>query len=246
MNRKIAYIMNVMVFFIALQTNAQTVDEILAKAVKAWGGRQNMAVIKTSHAIVKTVVHGDLREITMESQAWRKRPDRVRFETTINMENEKKTVVQVYDGKNALTINSLKGDTKARIMDETESKYLLRMRDMEGPLVDYKSKGHKVELIGKEDVDGQEAYKLRFTYKNGDECFFYLDCSSLLIIKMSETQAANGQEYQLDFYLHDYRTVNGIKVPFQQTADRNDKPFMDTTIEKLEYNIVVDDNLFQL
>ena len=41
--------------------------------------------------------------------------------------------------------------------------------DLEGPLVDYAKKGHKVEYLGTEDVDGTAAHKLRVTYATGNE-----------------------------------------------------------------------------
>ena len=35
--------------------------------------------------------------------------------------------------------------------------------DIDGPLVDWKSKGHKVEYLGTEDMDGTQAHKLKVT-----------------------------------------------------------------------------------
>ena len=35
--------------------------------------------------------------------------------------------------------------------------------DAQGELIDYAAKGHKVELIGKEDVEGTECFKLKVT-----------------------------------------------------------------------------------
>ena len=39
--------------------------------------------------------------------------------------------------------------------------------DTQGSLVDYKAKGHSVEYLGKEDVEGTEAHKLKLTHKSG-------------------------------------------------------------------------------
>ena len=44
---------------------------------------------------------------------------------------------------------------------------------MEGPLVDYRRKGHKVELLGKEKVEGVDAYKLKLTLKGGEVKYIY-------------------------------------------------------------------------
>ena len=40
--------------------------------------------------------------------------------------------------------------------------------DIDGPLVDYKTKGNIIEFVGKEAVEGKEAYHLKLTLKNGN------------------------------------------------------------------------------
>ena len=41
--------------------------------------------------------------------------------------------------------------------------------------MDYKAKGNTVELMGKEDVEGTPAYKLKVTKKSGNIEYDYLD-----------------------------------------------------------------------
>ena len=45
--------------------------------------------------------------------------------------------------------------------------------DMDGPLADYAAKGHKVEYLGSESVEGGPAHKLRVTYKNGNSAVMF-------------------------------------------------------------------------
>ena len=49
--------------------------------------------------------------------------------------------------------------------------------------MDYKAKGHTVELVGKEKVEGTDAYKLKVTLKNGDVRYIYLDAETYLEIR---------------------------------------------------------------
>jgi hypothetical protein len=52
--------------------------------------------------------------------------------------------------------------------------------DVDGPLIDYKEKGNKIELVGKEPVKGTDAYHLRLTRRAAmcSICFWMLIPSS--------------------------------------------------------------------
>ena len=68
-------------------------------------------------------------------------------------------------------------------MSADDKKDIEENADIDGPLVDYKSKGNKVELLGKDKLEGTDAYKLKATLKNGDVMTIYLDADSFLEIK---------------------------------------------------------------
>ena len=86
--------------------------------------------------------------------------------------------------------------------------------DVQGNLIDYAAKGHKVELLGKDDVDGVEAYKLKETLKSGKEETIYIDPETFLIIRDVTKQKANGQEVEQKTDLSNYQKLpEGIVVP---------------------------------
>ena len=47
------------------------------------------------------------------------------------------------------------GKKDPELMSADEAKEIEEMADIDGPLVDYKSKGHQVELLGKEKIEGR-------------------------------------------------------------------------------------------
>ena len=57
--------------------------------------------------------------------------------------------------------------------------------DMDGPLVDYAKKGHKVEYAGQESVEGSQAHMLKVTLKNGTITTMFLDADMYLNVKDS-------------------------------------------------------------
>jgi len=82
--------------------------------------------------------------------------------------------------------------------------------DIDGPLVDYKEKGHQVELVGKEDLEGTPAYKLKVTKKNGDTGYYWLDAETFLDLKASGKTNVNGQEIEGESWFGDYKETGGV------------------------------------
>ena len=56
-------------------------------------------------------------------------------------------------------------------------------RDIEGPLVDWRAKGHVVTLAGRETVDGKEAFKLEVKLKGGTTRYDYVDVATHQVVR---------------------------------------------------------------
>ena len=112
--------------------------------------------------------------------------------------------------------------------------------DVQGNLIDYAAKGHKVELLGKDDVDGVEAYKLKETLKSGKEETIYIDPQTFLIIRDVTKQKANGQETEVKTDLSNYQKLpEGIVVPMSIKL-----PFGELVITEVKVNSNVDPSIF--
>lgn len=113
--------------------------------------------------------------------------------------------------------------------------------DAHGALVDYKAKGHSVEYLGKEDVEGTATYKLRLTLKGGKVQTLYIDPETYYVIRSTIKQTVNGQEIEQTTDLSNYEKLpEGIVVPKTITL-----PFGDLIITKVEINGSVDENIFK-
>ncbi len=121
--------------------------------------------------------------------------------------------------------------------------------DCSGPLVDYAAKGHKAELIGREDVNGVSAYVVKLTLKSGSDITYYLDPNTYYIIRtkrkgggMRRGAGANPDaETIMEF--SDYRkTAEGYVFPYATTIVGMGAA---TNVEKVEVNKPVDPKLFK-
>ena len=166
---------------------AQSVDEIIAKNVQARGGSEKLKSVKTIKSTATMSMGPGMEAPGVLIQ---KRPDFARLEFTV----QGLTAVQAYDGKNGWQIMPFMGKKEPELMSADEAKETQEMADLDGPLIDYQSKGHRVEFEGKEKVEGTDAYKLKVTLKNGDVQTIYIDSDSFLEIKEVTKRTIRGTE----------------------------------------------------
>ncbi len=209
---------------------AQTADEIIAKNLTARGGKDKIKAVQTQRITGKMVMgQGMEAPVVMELA----RPNKLRMEFTI----QGMTGVQAYDGKSGWSVMPFMGKTDPEAMSADEIKQTEDQADMDGPLVDYKEKGHQVEYIGKEDVEGTPAYKLKVTKKNGDVVNVYIDAESYMIIKEAGKVNVRGQEIESETTFGDFKPVEGVIYPFAIESKPKGAPAgMAITVSKVEVN----------
>lgn len=94
--------------------------------------------------------------------------------------------------------------------------------DIAGPLVDYAAKGHRAELLGKEQVEGNTCYKIKLTTQAGNVIFFWIDLSSYLLVQSSAISI--DQEYAKSLISYsNYKEVEGIQFPHTFETNSNRK-----------------------
>ena len=219
---------------------AQSVDELVAKSIEARGGMEKLKSVQTVRATGKMEFGPGMEA---PGSMVNKRPDMVRIDFTV----QGLTAVQAYDGKSAWAIMPFMGKKDPEPMAADEAKDMEENADIDGPLVDYKAKGNQVELVGKENVEGTPAYKLKVTMKNGDVKYMYLDTDSGLEIKEEQKRMIRGSEQETETSLGDYRAVDGIMFPFAIESGVKGSPHKQKlTLDKIEINAPVDSASFKM
>lgn len=218
---------------------AQTVDEIIAKNVQARGGADKLRAIKSLRMTGKFSQGGFRATFVQEN----KRDDKVREEVIL----QGMAQVQAYDGHSAWQINPFGGRKDPELMSQDDAKSLVLDADLEGPLVDYKQKGHTAELLGHDPVEGTDCYKIKLTLKNGDVRYYYLDADSYLEIKFETQAKVRGTMQYNDTMLGDYEKVEGVYFPFSiETAETGTDEWARFNFEKIELNVALEDSRFAL
>jgi hypothetical protein len=131
-------------------------------------------------------------------------------------------------------------------MPAMQSAAMKEESEFDSPLLDYQSKGVKIALVGKETIDGRDAYHLKVTTKDGAVRDYYLDTSTGLEFQVDGPIEQNGQRATLSVSLSDYRDVDGVKMPFSLKQTLNGTPVADLRVSTIEINVPLDGSRFRL
>ena len=126
------------------------------------------------------------------------------------------TAIQAYDGHEAWQVQPFEGRKDPARMSADEAKAMALAADVAGPFVDYKAKGHAVEYLGSEDVDGTPAHKLRVRLKWGDESTYWIDPDTWMVIRELDRQTIRGAEQLTETDYGEYEKVAGVYVPMTE------------------------------
>jgi hypothetical protein len=229
----------VLVACVCAVAQAQTVDEILSKHYTALGGLDNLKALSSIKTTGKMVMGGGMEA---PFTSFNMRPNSARIDVTF----QGKAAVSAFDGKTAWMLNPFMGSSDAEVMPKEEADDFVEDADFDGPLVDYKDKGSAIDYVGKEDVEGSDAFKLKLTLKNGKIRFFFLDADSYLILKTTQKVSRNGQEIEVASLPGNYKKVGNVVQPYSVEQKANGKTALQMTIDTIEVNTKVDTSIFTM
>jgi len=215
----------------------QSVDEIVAATLKARGGVEALKGV----ASIKRSGHTTLSGASVPVTIWAKRPDRFRRE----MQLQGLLVILGYDGQTFWTSSG--GDLPAQRVSGPPAERAQEEAAFDTILLDYKAKGHKVDLLGTERLGKRDVYHLKVLKKNGKTEHYYLDTKTGLEARVVSTaEMPGGAKVEMAKEFSDYRPVKGILVPFVIRDFANDTLVSETTLDSVEINVPLEDSLFRM
>ena len=213
---------------------AQSVDVVVARAIQARGGIERIKHEHTQRLTGRISLPTGSGPLLVEM----KRPGMMREEVTLNGKSQIRTT----DGKVGWGVGTLREASTPQQVDDQELHNLAASADFEGPLVDYKEKGNRIELAGKEKVGKRMAYKLVISMKNGENRIDFIDSRTYLELKWQ----GRGSDNVFESYFRDYRRVKGLMYAFEIDSGMLGQPAnQKIVIEKVDVNPPLDDARFQ-
>lgn len=158
----------------------------------------------------------------------------------------------VFDGQVLWSINMM--TQKAEKSDqETTDNIKREMGDFPDPFLNYQAKGYTAELLGTEEIDGAECYKIKLTKKplivDGQEVdnvsFYYFDMDNFVPIAVqSEIKAGPAKGQMSEVKMSDYQEVSGYYFPFSMIQGLKGQEGQAITFNQIEVNPQVDEAEF--
>ncbi len=157
-----------------------------------------------------------------------------------------KTAIQVYDGTKGWKLRPFLNRREVEPFTADELKTAAMQSDLDGSLVDYAAKGTMVALEGTDKVEGNDAYRLKLTFKNGSVQHLWIDAKTFLEAKIDGTpRRLDGKSHTVEVYYRDFRPVSGLMMPFVlETKVQGVKQTEKILVEKATVNPAVEDSRF--
>ncbi|RLD60750.1 MAG: hypothetical protein DRJ05_04065 [Bacteroidetes bacterium] len=216
---------------------AQSLQEILETHFEATGMEKSL-----THESME--ITGKAVQMGMETpfKIVQKRPDLFRMEVEI----QGATMIQAYDGKTGWMTAPWTGSIDPIELSGMELDGMKMQADFDGMLYKYVEKGYTAELIGTDDMEGTEVYKLKFTDENGSVFYQFIDADSYILLKTTSIMKQGDSEIESETFYGNYKDMDGIIVPFSIESKMNGQTQSQVTIETINYDMDVDETSFAM
>ncbi len=203
-------------------------DKIIEKTIETMGGKEKLMTVKT----IKKMGFGEQQGVKYPVNYYAVHNISERSDFSFNG----LTGYQIITKDSGFNFSPFGGMAEPERMTDADVKLATDEYDLESPIVNYQAKGHTIELMENEDIDGVDAIQLRVNLKNGKTIFYFIDPDTYYIIRTTAKGVSNGQEFSnTSNYYNFKKTKEGILFPF--TVDN-------ITYDNIELNIPLDDKLF--
>lgn len=230
----IASIVAVMVLAIPARAGIEKTQKVVRRYTRAIGG-ERLADVETVRVTGFLTMMGFEAPFTITM----KRPDRSRMD--VDMLG--RTIVQAFDGENAWWINPLAGVHEPAEMPEDFASQLKRWTALESPLLDYRRKNNRVDVVGPAE-DG--TLQVRVRRPGGEIIDMFLDTDTWLEVRRSYEQPRRGKMRHVDTYFDDYTETDGVMTPgtIRGVDIRGSKYVM--SINNWQFDAPIDDDAFAM
>ena len=222
--------------FAVLSARAQTAGEIVQKYANAMGGLENFNKIKTITMSGTVATQGMNLPITIQiinGKAMRS-----------DVEVMGQSVTNAYKDGKGWKINPFAGAASATDATATELSDMKNQSFLANQLMDYKSRGSKVELEGQEDINGSKAYKIKLTDSDNKVTIYDIDPTTFLAVKVVGKRDIMGQETEIETYLTEPKEFGGVKFNTAITQKIGGQTFQEIHLDKFEVNVPIDEKIF--
>lgn len=218
-----------------------TVEELYTRVLAASGGETNWR--KLNSRVTTSVSDLEQQGVKAEATSWSKAPNFSATETTMKaLGKEIAKGWEFFDGRNGEEAYSFSPVEKLAGKRLEDTKLAADFHAM----LDWKSKYKTITVKRIAKVADEEAYAVEFEPEKGTKFTEYYSTKTFLMLKREGvvTSSTSSQTLPYTILFSDYRSVDGVMIPFKQVNNTISNGDVVTTITSVKHNVAIDDKIF--
>jgi hypothetical protein len=224
-------------------SDSVSLDEIVERNTDAMGGRAAIEAVQS----IQINLHIKDPSFEVDGIYCAARPGKMRIDVSAE---GKHVFTEAFDGQ-----SGWQWDGKGEQKPATEKATAALRHGVELPgklfgLHELKARGHRMQSIGREQIDGINYYALQLILNDGYTVSLYIDPNSWLITRRRDVRPlhvdADPTPTMIEQVSSDFREVNGLKFPFATTEIdlKTGKLLESTTTKSVQINPSLRPTLF--
>jgi zinc protease len=220
-----------------LPADAQKPEKIIAKYVKAIGGKKKLAQMTSLYTESEADIQGmtSIQKTTiLNGKGYR-----------MDMEMMGAVITNCITPDGGWTINPMAGGNAPMDMPEEQYNGSKDEIFIGGPFTVVKTRGYTAEALGTEKAGDVEAIKIKLTSPEGSSAVHYFDPESYYLIKTVASADMQGQPMDIILKFADYKDVEGMMIPHELGMSMGGMFEMNSEVTKVEIDKPVDPAFFE-
>jgi hypothetical protein len=220
-----------------------TVDDVIERNTEAMGGR---AAIEAIHSI-EVNLHIVDPGFEVDGNYRAARPGRMRIDVHAG---GKHVFTEAFDGQRGWQWQESKGQEEASAKATAALRHGVEFPGHLFGLHEMKQRRQRIDLVGREKIDGTSYYVLRLVLSDGYETTLYVDLQSWLITRRRDVRPlhvdVDPTPTTIEQRSTDFRTVAGVRFPFatMEIDLKTGKELERTKINSVKANPSIDESIF--
>jgi len=231
--------------FFGLAGDAQTpttLDDIIANNTKAMGGRDLIESVRT----LKVTLHIKDPGFEVDAVYHAARPGKMRIDI---LDHGQRVYMERFDGAKGWQRTG-KEEKEEGVVPTAALRHGVELPGNLFGLHELQKRGHRLELTGREQVDGVDYYVLRLVFADGYESSLYVDPQTWRITRRRDVRALHPDvdptKTTIESRKSDWRQVDGLWFAFaSEDVDLNTGKVLETsTVKETKVNPAIDPAIF--
>lgn len=235
-----ALLISMMVGSVLAQTPANktagdmSVEDVIKKSIAATSPKAAADKIKTR--VAKGTLSVPSQGINGSVELYIKWPNKVYTVATLSGLGE---LQDGFDGQIGWGKNPFTG---LREKSGTELAITKREAD-QNALANWKTYFTKAEITGSEKVGDSDTYVVKFTKGDEKPVTMYFDKKTFYVVRQDSTQESPEGTFPVSSYDSDFRTVDGVTIPFESRQETPTLTFV-LKVTEVKHNVPIEDSKF--